>query len=202
MALTLSKGQSLSLDKTSPGLTRVRLGLGWDAQAFDSNDFDLDASAFLVKADRKVRSNADFIFYNQMGDVTLSNERDYDPDRASVMYQGDNRTGAGDGDDETIIVELNRVPADVEAIAFTVTIHEAAQRRQNFGQVRNSFIRLIDDVTNEEIAKYDLAEDYGSETALVFAELYRHNGEWKFKAIGDGFNNGLEGIIGLFGVVL
>lgn len=208
MGLSLQKGQNLSLTKTDPGMVRALLGLGWDARPTDGQQFDLDASALLLGEDDKVRNDNDFVFYNQMGDVTLPprpNARPedplaFDPDRASVMYQGDNRTGEGDGDDEQIIVELTRVPNDVHRIVFAVSIYDAAQRRQTFGQVRNAFIRLVNDATGTEVARYDLSEDYASETALIFAELYRHNGEWKFRAVGQGWNDGLGGIARSFGV--
>ena len=199
MALTLAKGQNLSLSKTDPGLKMALLGLGWDARSTDGQDFDLDASALLITASGKVRSDADFVFYNQMGDVTLDG-KNYDPERASVMYQGDNRTGEGDGDDEQVIINLSKVPADVEKIVLTVSIHEFAERNQTFGQVRNAFIRLENNETGNEIVRYDLSEDYSVETALVFAEVYKHNGEWKFKAVGQGYRDGLGGIARDFGV--
>ncbi|MBC9705324.1 MAG: TerD family protein [Enterococcus sp.] len=205
MALTLSKGQNLSLTKNDPGLTRITVGLGWDARSTDGQEFDLDASALLLNSDRKVRSEADFVFYNQMGDVTLPNSGgvpQFDPERASVMYQGDNRTGEGDGDDEQIVVDLTKVPNDVESIVFTVSIYDFEARRQQFGQVRNAFIRLENEITKQEIVRYDLTEDYSTETALIFAELYRYNGEWKFRAVGQGFNDGLAGIIRTFGLNL
>lgn len=199
MGLTLQKGQNLSLTKTDPSLTRALLGLGWDVRPTDGQEFDLDASALLLGANDKVRSDEDFVFYNQMGDVTTDG-RNFDPNRASVMYQGDNRTGEGDGDDEQVIVELERVPADIERIVFTVSIHDGAQRGQTFGQVRNAFIRLVNDATGTELARYDLSEEYASETALIFAELYRYNGEWKLRAVGQGFYDGIGGIARSFGV--
>lgn len=199
MALTLAKGQNLSLTKTDPGLKLALLGLGWDARSTDGQPFDLDASALLVNAAGKVRSDADFIFYNQMGDVTLDG-KNYDPERASVMYQGDNRTGEGDGDDEQIIIDLTKIPADIERVVLTVSIHEYAERNQTFGQVRNAFIRLENNETGNEIVRYDLSEDYPVETALIFAEVYKYNGEWKFKAVGQGWEDGLGGIARSFGV--
>jgi tellurium resistance protein TerD len=199
MGLTLQKGQNLSLTKTDPSLTRALLGLGWDVRPTDGQEFDLDASALLLDASGKVRSDDDFVFYNQMGDVTIDG-KNFDPQRASVMYQGDNRTGEGDGDDEQVIVELSRVPADVDRIVFTVSIHEGDKRGQTFGQVRNAFIRLVNDTTGTEIARYDLSEEYASETALIFAELYRYNGEWKLRAVGAGFYDGIGGIARSFGV--
>lgn len=202
MALTLSKGQNLSLSKVDPGLKIARLGLGWDARSTDGAEFDLDASALLVASNGKVRSNNDFVFYNQMGDVTLADERNFDPARASVMYQGDNRNGEGDGDDEQIVIDLTKIPHDVEKVVLTVSIHEADARNQTFGQVRNAFIRLVNEDSGNEIVRYDLTEDYSIETALIFAELYKNNGEWKFKAVGQGYRDGLGGIVRDFGVMI
>ena len=189
MALSLSKGGNLSLTKEAPGMTKVLVGLGWDARSTDGVDFDLDASAFLLKADGKVRADSDFIFYNQLKSVD-----------GSVEHTGDNRTGAGDGDDEAIKVDLSKVPADIDKIAFTVTIHEAEARRQSFGQVRNAFIRIVNQDTNVEVGRYDLAEDASTETAMIFAELYRHGTEWKFRAVGQGFNGGLKPLAESFGL--
>jgi tellurium resistance protein TerD len=200
MALTLAKGQNLSLTKTDPDMTKAMLGLGWDARSTNGVEFDLDASALLIGADGKVRSDDDFVFYNQMGDVTLADGKNYDPAKASVMYQGDNRTGEGDGDDEQVLVDFDRVPSDIERIVFTVSIHEADKRNQNFGQVRNAFIRLVNDTTGVEVVRYDLTEDYYSETSLIFAEVYRNGGEWKFRAVGQGYRDGLGGIARDFGV--
>lgn len=200
MALTLAKGQNLSLTKTDPDMTKAMLGLGWDARSTNGVEFDLDASALLVGADGKVRSDDDFVFYNQMGDKTLADGKNYDPATASVMYQGDNRTGEGDGDDEQILVDFGRVPGDIERVVFTVSIHDADKRNQNFGQVRNAFIRLVNDSTGVEVVRYDLTEDYYSETSLIFAEVYRNGGEWKFRAVGQGYRDGLGGIARDFGV--
>ena len=191
MALTLSKGSSLSLTKEAPSLTHARIGLGWDARSTDGAPFDLDASALLLNANGKVRSNDDFIFYNQLSSKD-----------GSVVHQGDNRTGDGDGDDEEIVVALNDVPADVQKVVFVVSIDQADARHQNFGQVRNAYIRLLNDDTQAEVVRYDLSEDAGSETALIFAEVYRYNGEWKFKAVGQGYGSGLYGIATDFGVEL
>lgn len=199
MALTLAKGQNLSLTKTDPDMTKAMLGLGWDARSTNGVEFDLDASALLVGADGKVRSDDDFVFYNQMGDVTLDG-KNYDPAKASVMYQGDNRTGEGDGDDEQVLVDFDRIPSDIERVVFTVSIHDADKRNQNFGQVRNAFIRLVNDTTGVEVVRYDLTEDYYSETSLIFAEVYRNGGEWKFRAVGQGYRDGLGGIARDFGV--
>ncbi|HHK2384204.1 TPA: TerD family protein, partial [Pseudomonas aeruginosa] len=183
MALSLQKGGNLSLSKEAPGLTKILVGLGWDPRSTDGTQFDLDASAFLLNASGKVRGDADFIFYNQLKS----------PD-GSVEHTGDNRDGAGDGDDEAIKVDLSRVPVDVDKIAFTVTIHDAENRRQNFGQVGNSFIRIVNETNGSEIVRYDLAEDASTETAMIFAELYRHNSEWKFRAVGQGYAGGLKAL--------
>ncbi|OXI79759.1 chemical-damaging agent resistance protein C [Burkholderia sp. AU33423] len=189
MALTLQKGGNLSLSKTDPSLTRILVGLGWDPRATDGAEFDLDASAFLLGANGKVRGEADFIFYNQL----RSQE-------GSVEHTGDNRTGAGDGDDEVIKVDLSRVPADIDKIAFTVTIHDAEARKQNFGQVSNSFIRVVNEISGAEVVRYDLAEDASTETAMIFAELYRSNGEWKFRAVGQGYAGGLRALANGYGM--
>ncbi len=189
MSVSLSKGGNVSLSKEEPGLTRILIGLGWDTRATDGTDFDLDASAFLLAAGDKVRGDADFIFYNNL--------RSSD---GSVEHTGDNRTGEGDGDDEALKVELGSVPADVQKIAVSVTIHEGEARRQSFGMVSNAFIRIVNDVTGREISRYDLAEDASTETAMVFGEIYRHNGEWKFRAVGQGFKGGLAPMARNFGV--
>ena len=189
MALSLSKGGNLSLSKEAPGMTKVLVGLGWDARSTDGQDFDLDASAFLLKADGKVRADSDFIFYNQLKSTD-----------GSVEHTGDNRTGEGDGDDEAIKIDLSKVPAEIDKIAITVTIHEADARRQNFGQVRNAFIRLVNQDNNNEVVRYDLAEDASTETAMIFAELYRNGVEWKFRAVGQGFNGGLKPLAESFGL--
>ena len=189
MAISLNKGGNLSLSKTDPSLNQVLIGLGWDARATDGADFDLDASAFLLATNDKVRGETDFIFYNQ----TRSPE-------GSVEHTGDNRTGEGDGDDEAVKINLAKVPADVQKIAITVTIHDAENRGQNFGQVQNAFIRVVNDQTNVEIVRFDLNEDYSTETAMIFGELYRHNGEWKFRAVGQGYNGGLRAMCGQYGI--
>lgn len=191
MALSLEKGGNLSLTKTDPTLTNVLIGLGWDPRATDGTEFDLDASAFLIGSNGKVRSSSDFVFYNQLksGD-------------GSVEHTGDNRTGAGDGDDEAIRVDLSKVPADVDKIAFTVTIHDAESRKQNFGQVGNSFIRIVNEKSGAEVVRYDLAEDASTETAMIFAELYRHNTEWKFRAVGQGYAGGLKALANSYGLNL
>ncbi|MBX9406870.1 TerD family protein [Pseudomonas baetica] len=189
MALTLQKGANLSLTKTDPSLSKILVGLGWDPRATDGAEFDLDASALLLGANGKVRGEADFIFYNQLKSLD-----------GSVEHTGDNRTGAGDGDDEVIKVDLSRVPADVDKVVFVVTIHDAEARKQSFGQVGGSFIRVVNDVTSAEVVRYDLAEDASTETAMVFAELYRHNGEWKFRAVGQGYAGGLRALANSYGM--
>ncbi len=189
MAVSLSKGGNVSLSKEEPGLTRILIGLGWDTRATDGTDFDLDASAFLLAAGDRVRGDADFIFYNNL--------RSSD---GSVEHTGDNRTGEGDGDDEALKVELASVPADVQKIAVSVTIHDGEARRQSFGMVSNAFIRIVNDVSGREISRYDLAEDASTETAMIFGEIYRHNGEWKFRAVGQGFKGGLAPMARNFGV--
>ena len=190
MALSLSKGGRVSLSKEAPGLSKVLIGLGWDPNfTHTGGDFDLDASVFMIDESGKVIGDEWFVFYNNLKS----------PDN-SVIHQGDNRTGEGDGDDEEIIIELDKVDSRVQKIVFTVTIHEAQARGQNFGQVSNSYIRLVDYANNKEITKYELDEDFSTETAINFGELYRKNGEWRFKAVGTGFNNGLEGFCRMFGI--
>jgi tellurium resistance protein TerD len=191
MALSLSKGQNLSLSKTDPGLKKIVIGLGWDPRATDGQEFDLDASAFLLAETGKVRSDADFIFYNQMNSTC-----------SSVTHTGDNRTGEGDGDDEQVKVDLTKVPADVQRVAITVTIHDADQRRHSFGQVGNAFIRIVNEESGAEVVRYDLSEDYSVETAMIFGEVYRHNGEWKFKAVGQGYSGGLQAMCHQFGITI
>jgi len=189
MAVSLSKGGNVSLSKEAPGLSKVLVGLGWDARASDGADFDLDASAFLCNASGKVRSDSDFIFYNNLKSAD-----------GSVMHTGDNRTGAGEGDDEAIKMDLARIPADVQKVVFCVTIHDAPVRRQNFGMVSNAFIRVVNEEGGKEIARYDLSEDASIETAMIFAEVYRSGAEWKFKAIGQGFKDGLGPLAQSMGV--
>ena len=190
MPVCLQKGQKVSLTKDNPGLKKVVVGLGWDVNAFDTGgDFDLDAAAFLLGDSGKVADSGDFVFYRNL---THSS--------GSVVHQGDNLTGVGDGDDEQIKVDLSKVPDSVTKIAFTVTIYEAEQRRQNFGQVNNAFIRIYNEETGEEMLRYDLGEDFSIETAAVFGELYKNGGEWKFNAIGNGFQGGLAALCANFGV--
>ncbi len=190
MPINLSKGQKVDLTKGKPGLSKLLVGLGWDINKYDGGaDFDLDAEVFLIGTNGKVRKDADFIFYGN-----LKHES------GAVEHTGDNRTGEGDGDDEQIMVNLSKVPADVDKIVFTVTIYEAEERRQNFGQVSNAFIHIMDAANNEELINYDLGEDFSIETAIVVGEIYRHNGEWKFNAVGSGYQGGLAALCRSFGV--
>lgn len=186
----LVKGQKVDLTKSNPGLAKINAGLGWDVNIFDGGaQFDLDAEVFLLADNGKVTSDSDFVFY---GNAVHSS--------GAVEHSGDNRDGAGDGDDETIRIDLSKVPANITRITFTVTIYDAEARNQNFGQVRNAFIRIYNPDTNEELLRYDLSEDYSIETALIIGELYRHNGEWKFNAVGAGYQGGLEALCRGFGV--
>lgn len=188
--ISLFKGQKIDLTKGNPKLSKILIGLGWDTKKYDGGfDFDLDAAAFLLGANGKVQSDYDFIFYNNL---THSS--------GAVQHMGDNLTGAGDGDDEQIKIDLSKVPANIDKIAFTVTIHEADSRRQNFGQVSNAFIRIVDEANGKELIRYDLGEDFSVETAVVVGELYRNAGEWKFNAIGSGFKGGLRALCLNFGV--
>jgi tellurium resistance protein TerD len=189
MAISLQKGGNVNLSKEDPTLKRVMIGLGWDPRASDGATFDLDGSAFLLRGDGKVRADSDFIFYNNL----VSSD-------GAVKHTGDNRTGQGEGDDERILVDLTRVPPEIEKIAFSVTIHEADQRRQNFGMVARAFIRCMNADGEREIARYDLSEDSSTETAMIFGELYRYGSEWKFRAVGQGYNGGLGPLARSFGV--
>ncbi|MDE7477510.1 MAG: TerD family protein [Lachnospiraceae bacterium] len=190
MPVCLQKGQKVSLTKDNPGLKKVVVGLGWDVNAFDTGgDFDLDAAAFLLNDTGKVSDSKDFVFY---GNLSHPSE--------SVVHLGDNLTGVGDGDDEQIKIDLSKVPDNITKIAFTVTIYESEQRRQNFGQVNNAFIRIYNEENGEELLRYDLGEDFSIETAAVFGELYKNGSEWKFNAIGSGFQGGLAALCANFGV--
>jgi tellurium resistance protein TerD len=189
VGVSLSKGGNVSLTKEAPNLTAVIVGLGWDARTTTGTDFDLDASALLAGAEGKVISDQHFVFFNNLKS----------PD-GSVEHTGDNTTGEGEGDDEAIKVNLAGVPADVAKIVFPVSIYEAEARQQSFGQVRNAYIRVVNQADNKELARYDLTEDASTETAMVFGELYRHGAEWKFRAIGQGYASGLRGIAQDFGV--
>lgn len=189
MAISLSKGGNVNLSKEAPGLNKIIVGLGWDARATDGAAFDLDASAFLVKMDGKVRSDSDFIFYNQPKSAC-----------GSVEHTGDNKTGVGEGDDEAVKVTLSTIPGELDKIVFAVTIHDADARRQNFGQVSHAYIRIVNEDGGAEIARYDLSEDASTETAMVFGEIYRVGTDWKFKAVGQGFAGGLAPLATSFGV--
>ncbi len=190
LAITLSKGQKIDLTKTNPGLVRGVIGLGWDTNKYSgAKEFDLDASAFLVDENNRCQNDTDFIFYNNLEHPSKS-----------VIHTGDNRTGEGDGDDEQVVVDFSKIPAYVNRIGITVTIHDASERSQNFGQVSNAFARLSDEATGEELLRFDLGEDFSIETAVVFCELYRHGDEWKFNAIGSGFSGGLEALCRNYGL--
>ncbi|RLQ95522.1 TerD family protein [Falsibacillus albus] len=189
-SISLSKGQRIDLTKTNPGLTKVIIGLGWDTNKYSGGqDFDLDASAFLATSEGKVINDNEFIFYNNLKS----------PDGA-VEHTGDNRTGEGEGDDEQLIVDFSKVSRHIEKIGITVTIHDAEARSQNFGQVSNAFVRVLDASTNEEVLRYDLGEDFSIETAVVVCELYKHSGDWKFNAIGSGFQGGLAALCRNYGL--
>lgn len=190
MAIQLSKGQRIDLTKNDPSLQNILIGLGWDVKTFDGGqDFDLDASVFLLDESGKCRNDNDFIFYNNLQSSD-----------GSVTHLGDNRTGEGDGDDEQITIKLSQVPANVHRIAITVTIHDAEQRNQNFGQVTNAFARLVNQDNDYEVLRFDLGEDFSIETAVVFCELYRHGAEWKFNAIGSGYQGGLAALVRAYGL--
>ncbi|HBO6306284.1 MULTISPECIES: TerD family protein [Pseudomonas] len=189
MAVSLSKGSNVSLSKEAPGLSEVIVGLGWDPRVTDGTEFDLDASIFVTGESGKVLNDASFIFYN--------NKKSQD---GSVEHLGDNRSGQGDGDDEQVNVKLTGLAADVKKLVFAVTIHEAEARKQSFGQVSNAYIRVLNKADGKEIARYDLSEDASTETAMIFGELYRHNDEFKFKAIGQGFAGGLKPLAEAHGV--
>ena len=190
MPINLSKGQKVDLTKSNPSLKNLLVGLGWDVNAFDGGyDFDLDASAFVLGANGKCPTEKDFIFYGNL--VHQS---------GAVEHMGDNLTGSGDGDDEQIVVDLSKIPPNIEKVAFTVTIYDADVRRQNFGQVSNAYIRIVDQATGQEVIHYDLGEDFSIETAIVVGELYKRNGDWKFNAIGSGFQGGLAALCGHYGI--
>ncbi|MDR1165594.1 MAG: TerD family protein [Deltaproteobacteria bacterium] len=189
MAVSLTKGGNVSLSGEAPGLKAIYCGLGWDARSTDGADFDLDASAFLLGPTGKVARDHDFIFYNNLVSAD-----------GAVEHTGDNLTGDGEGDDEVIKIDLASVPASVHKIAVVVTIHEADQRRQNFGMVSNAFIRVVNQLGDQEIARFDLSEDMSTETAMVFGEIYRRDAEWKFKAVGQGYAGGLAAVARGFGV--
>ncbi len=190
MGIQLSKGQRIDLTKTNPGLVRAIIGLGWDTNKYNGGfDFDLDASAFLVDASNRCLNDSDFVFYNNLQHPS-----------GSVTHTGDNRTGEGDGDDEQLVIDFSKIPSYVNKIGITVTIHDADQRYQNFGQVSNAFVRLVDESTNIELLRFDLGEDFSVETAVVICELYRHGNDWKFNAIGSGFSGGLAALCKNYGL--
>ncbi|KYH28199.1 TerD family protein [Clostridium colicanis] len=190
MSIVLKKGQKIDLTKGNPSLTKITVGLGWDTNAYDGGyDFDLDASVFMVGKSGRVENDEDFIFYNNLRHPS-----------GSVEHTGDNRTGEGDGDDEAIKVDLKKIPDYIDKIAFTVTIYDAKARNQNFGQVSNSYVRVVDENNGSEVLRYDLGEDFSIETAIVVCEIYRYNGEWKFNAIGSGFEGGLEALCKNYGL--
>ncbi len=190
MPVSLQKGQKVSLTKGNPGLSKVVVGLGWDVNRFDTGgDFDLDAAAFMLGDNGRVTRTEDFVFYGNLQDPS-----------GSVQHLGDNLTGVGDGDDEQIKVNLSQIPPNITKIAFTVTIYDSDVRRQNFGQVNNAFVRIYNEITGEELLRYDLGEDFSIETAAVFGELYKHGDEWKFNAIGSGYQGGLAALCANYGV--
>lgn len=190
MTINLQKGQKVDLTKTNPGLSKVIIGLGWDTNKYDGkHDFDLDASAFLTDQNGKVLNDDDFIFYNNLKHPS-----------GGVEHTGDNRTGEGDGDDEQILIKFNQVPQSIHKVSITVTVHDAEGRSQNFGQVSNAFVRVVNEESNAEVLRFDLGEDFSVETAVVVCELYRHDGEWKFNAVGSGFQGGLAALCRNFGL--
>ena len=190
MAISLVKGQKIDLTKGNPSLKKVVIGLGWDTNKYSGGaDFDLDASVFLVGQNGKTNHDEDFIFYNNL-----------ESRNKAVIHTGDNRTGEGEGDDEQIILEFSKMPEDVDKMAVTVTIYEAIERGQNFGQVTNAYVHVLDEATGTELIRYDLGEDFSIETAIVVCEIYRHNGEWKFSAVGSGFQGGLAALCKNYGL--
>ncbi len=189
MAISLQKGGNVNLSKEAPGLAKLVVGLGWDPRVTDGAEFDIDGTVFLLKADGKVRGDADMVFYNNLKSSD-----------GSVTHSGDNRSGAGDGDDETVAIDLSSVPAEIDKIAVCVTIHDAEARRQNFGMVAKAFVRCVNASGNAEIARFDLSEDGSTETAMVFGEVYRSAGDWKFRAVGQGFKGGLGALARSYGV--
>ena len=191
MAISLTKGGNVNLSKEAPNLTNMAVGLGWNPRATDGQAFDLDAVAFLVNESGKVRADADFIFFNNLKSSD-----------GSVEHTGDNRTGEGDGDDEVIKVDLSKVPADVSKVVFCAVIYDGQARNQNFGQVANAYIRIVNTQSGAEVARYDLSEDSSTETAMIFGELYKNNGEWKFRAVGQGFAGGLGPLAQSHGVAV
>lgn len=189
MAISLSKGGNVSLSKIAPGIKEVRVGLGWDVRRTDGAAFDIDASAFVLSDQSKVRNDSDFIFYNNRKSTC-----------GNIEHLGDNRTGEGEGDDEQVRINLEALAPEINKVAVSVTIHEADSRKQNFGQIQNAFIRVVNTADNAELARYDLSEDFSTETAVIFGEVYRNGAEWKFRAVGQGFAGGLGPLARNFGV--
>ena len=187
MAISLSKGQRVSLEKVSPGLEAVLVGLGWDVKTVDTeSDFDIDVSVFMLGENEKLPSDSHFIFYNNLKS----------PDSVHcIEHMGDSLTGEGEGDDEVVLVNLTKVPGEIKKLVFVVTIHQADQRKQNFGQVENAFVRLVDVKTKEEVLRFDLTENYSIETAITVAEIYRKDGQWRMNAVGAGYQGGLQTIL-------
>jgi tellurium resistance protein TerD len=189
MAISLQKGANVSLDKIAPGISKCLIGLGWDSRSTNGADFDLDASAFMLNESGQIVSDEHFIFYGALTSPC-----------GSIQHTGDNLTGDGDGDDESIKIDLAAVPSPINKIVIGVTIHEASSRSQNFGQVANAFMRVVEEKSGNEVVRYDLSEDYSTETALIFGELYRHNNEWKFRAVGQGYEGGLHAMATKYGI--
>ena len=189
MAISLQKGGNVNLSKEAPTMTKMVVGLGWDTRATDGAAFDLDAVGFVLNNAGKVRADGDFIFFNNKQNA-----------EGSVVHGGDNRTGDGDGDDETIMIDLSKMPADVEKVAVCVVIYDAEGRKQNFGQVSRAYVRILNEANQQEVARYDLSEDGSTEAAMIFGEVYRNGGDWKFKAVGQGFKGGLGPLAGSYGV--
>jgi tellurium resistance protein TerD len=189
MAISLQKGGNVNLSKEAPTMSKMVVGLGWDTRATDGAAFDLDAVGFVLSGAGKVRADSDFIFFNNKQNA-----------EGSVVHGGDNRTGDGDGDDETIMIDLSKMPADVEKVAVCVVIYDAEGRKQNFGQVSRAYVRILNDANQQEVARYDLSEDGSTEAAMIFGEVYRNGGDWKFKAVGQGFKGGLGPLAGSYGV--
>ena len=191
MAVSLNKGGRISLSKESPNLKKILVGLGWDARATDGGDYDLDASVFILNSAEKVRSDSDFIFYNNLKGAN-----------GAVEHTGDNRTGVGEGDDEVVKIDLTKLDTqtDIQKISLVVTIHDADAKKQNFGQIENAFIRVVNDETGVEIVRFDLTEDYSIETAMIFGEIYKKDGEWRFSAVGQGYAGGLAAACKRYGI--
>ena len=189
MTVPLIKGNNINLSKTDPTLKNIVVGLGWDVRETDGETFDLDASILMLKADGKARSDSDFIYYHQKESLC-----------GAIHHTGDNRTGAGEGDDESIHVFLDKVPAEIQKLIICVSIYDADKKKQNFGQVLNAFVRLVNKDDNQEVTRYDLSENASTETAMIFGEIYRYNGEWKFRAVGQGYKGGLAELIRLHGI--